>query len=93
MESKYRKATALAMQQKKDKASMRKSVAELCSELPDMQLEPDAPIIENVQKVIVLTKGITLRIETMETEYKDRIEELEKRDPTVQLKATAKEIT
>jgi hypothetical protein len=66
---------------------MRKFVAELCSELLDMQLEPDAPIIENVQKVIVHTKEIALRMETVEIEYKARIEELEKQDLTAQLKA------
>ena len=72
---------------------MMKSMAELCSELPDMQLEPDAPVIENVQKVIVRTKEIVLRMDIVETEYKARIEELEKRDPTAQLKAATKEVT
>ena len=67
-------------------------MAELCSELPDMQLELDAPVIENVWKVIVHTKEIALRMETMEIEYKARIEELEKRDPTMQLKVVAKEV-
>ena len=57
-------------------------MAELCSELSDMQLEPNAPIIENVQKVIVCAKEIVLKMDTMEIEYKARIEELEKRDPT-----------
>lgn len=74
MDNKCRKAAVLPAQQKKDEASMRKSVVELCSELPDMQLEPNSPIIENVQKVIVHMK------------------ELEKRDPTMQLKEATKEV-
>lgn len=78
MESKYRKATAIAMQRKNDETSMRKTVAELCSELPDMQVELDGPILENVLKVIVHAKAIALRMDTVETEYKARIEELEK---------------
>ena len=53
-------------------------MAELCFEIPDMQLEPNAPIVENVQKVIVHAKAIVLRMDRMETEYKARIEELEK---------------
>ena len=48
MERKYLKVIAIATQQKKDEASMRKTVAELCSELSDMQVEPDGPIVENV---------------------------------------------
>ena len=48
MERQYRKVAALVAQRKKDEASMRKFVVELCSELSNMQLEPDAPIIENV---------------------------------------------
>ena len=93
MESKYRKATATTTQRKKDEASMRKSVAELCSELPDMQLEPNGPILENVRKVIMRAKAIVLRMDIVETKYKARIEELEKQDPTTQLKVAAKEIT
>ena len=93
MERKYHKVTVLVAQRKKDEASMRKSMAELCSELPDMQLEPDAPVIENVQKVIVRAKEITLRMDIVDIEYKARIEELEKRDPTTQLKRVAKEVT
>jgi hypothetical protein len=92
MERKYRKATTTAAQQKKYEVSMRKSVVELCSKLLDIQLEPNGPIIENVRKVIVCTKAIVLRMDRVEIEYKARIEELEKLDPTVQLKATAKEI-
>ena len=93
MESKYRKDTMSAIKWNKDEASMRKFVAELCSELPDMQLELDGPIIENVWKVIMCAKAIVLRMDTVEIEYKAKIEELEKRDPTMQLKATTKEIT
>ena len=68
-------------------------MAELCSELLDMQLEPDAPIIENVQKLIVRAKAIVLKVDIVKTEYKARIEELEKRDSNAQLKATTKEVT
>lgn len=92
MESKYCKAAALAAQRKKDEVNMRKSVVELCSELLDMQLEPDALVMENVQKVVLRAKAITLRMETVETQYKARIEELEKRDPIVQLKEADKEV-
>ena len=48
IENKYRKVAAAAVQQKKDEVNIRKSMAELCSELPEMQLEPDAPIMENL---------------------------------------------
>ena len=48
MERKYGKAATLAAQRKKDEAIMRKSMAELCYELPDMQLEPGTTIVENV---------------------------------------------
>ena len=70
MESKYHKVTVLAAQRKKDEASMRKSMAELCSKLLDMQLEPDAPIMENVQKVVLHAKEITLRMDIVEMKYK-----------------------
>jgi hypothetical protein len=86
------KAAMSATQRKKDEASMRKSMAKLCSELPDMQLEPDAPIMENVQKVIVHAKAKAFRMDTVETEYKARIKELEKQDPTTQLKEATKEV-
>jgi hypothetical protein len=36
IEMKYRKVAVLAAQQKKDEVNMRKSVVELCFELPDM---------------------------------------------------------
>lgn len=42
-------------------------MVELCSELLDMQLEPDALVMENVQKVVLRAKAITLRMETVET--------------------------
>lgn len=65
---------------------------ELCSELPDMQVEPEAAILENVRKVVVRAKAIALIMDTVETEYKARIEELEKRDPNAQLRAATNEI-
>ena len=54
---------------------------ESCLELPDMQLEP------------VRSQALAVRMDVVEAEYKARIEELEKRDPTEQLKVAAKEIT
>ena len=42
-------------------------MAELCSEIPEMQLEPDAPILENVQKVVMHAKAIALRMDIVET--------------------------
>ena len=53
---------------------------ELCLELPDMQLEPEASILDNVQKVVVCTQALAIRIDTVEVEYKANIAELEKRD-------------
>ena len=67
-------------------------MAELCSKLPDMQLEDDASVIDNVQKAVLHAKALVVRMDTVEVEYKARIEELEKRDPTEQLKSTAKDI-
>ena len=92
MERKYRKATTLSTQQKKDEVSMRKSMVELCFELPDMQLEGDASVIDNVYKVVLCEKALVVRMDIVEEEYKVRIEELEKRDPIEQLKVAAKEI-
>ena len=66
---------------------------ELCSELPDMQLEPDASILDNVQKVVLRAQALAVRMDTVEAEYKARIEELEKWDLIEQLKVAAKEIT
>ena len=67
-------------------------MAELCFELLDMQLEDDASVTDNVQKVVLCAKALVVRMDRVEAEYKARIEELEKRDPTEQLKAAAKEI-
>jgi hypothetical protein len=47
-----------------------------------MQVELEGPILENVRKAIMRAKAIALRMDTVETEYKARIEELEKQDPT-----------
>ena len=71
---------------------MKRVVAELCFELPDMQIEPDTSIVDNVQKVVLCAQALAVRMDTVEAEYKARIKELEKRDPTDQLKVTAKEI-
>ena len=92
MESRYREATAIAAQRKKEEASIRKTVTELCSELLDMQVEPEGPILENIRKVVVRAKAIALRMDTIKTEYKAQIEELEKRDPNAQLRAAVNEI-
>ena len=78
MESRYGEATATVAQWKKEEASIRKTVTELCLELPDMQVEPEGPILENVRKLVVRAKAIALRMDTVEMEYKARIEELEK---------------
>ena len=67
-------------------------MVELCSKLPDIQLEPHASILENVQKVVVHAQALAVRMDIVEAEYKARIEEMEKRDSTEQLKAIAKEI-
>jgi hypothetical protein len=48
--------------------------------------------MENVQKVVLRAKEIALRMDIVETKYKARIEELEKQDPTTQLKEAAKEV-
>ena len=53
VENNYRKAAAIAAQWKQDEVSLKRVVVELCLELPDMQLEPDTSILDNVQKVIV----------------------------------------
>ena len=83
----------VAMQQKQDKVSLKRVVVELCSELLDMQLEPNAFVLENVQKVVVCTQELAIRMDVVEVEYKARIEELEKRDSTEQFKVVAKEIS
>ena len=53
-------------------------MVELCFELPNMQLEPDAPVLENVKKIVLHTKAIALKMDIVEIEYKAKIEELEK---------------
>ena len=65
---------------------------ELCLELPDIQLEPDSSILDNVQKVVVHTQALAVRMDTVEAEYKARIEELKKWDPSEKLKVVVKEI-
>ena len=45
-----------------------------------------------MQKVVLREKALEVKMNIMEAEYKARIEELEKRDPTKQLKVAAKEI-
>ena len=92
IEKTYRKAIALAAQQNQDEVITKRVVVELCSELPDMQLELNASILENVQKVVVHTQVLVVRMDIVEAEYKARIEELEKRDLIEQLKLVAKEI-
>ena len=92
MESRYREATTIVVHWQKEEASIRKTVMELCSELSDMQVEPEGPILENVQKVLVHAKAIALRMDTVEIEYKAKIEELKKQDPNVQLRVAANEI-
>ena len=78
MDRRYQEATATAAQRQKEEPSIRKTVAELCSKLPDMQVEPEGLILENVRKVVVHVKAIALKMDTVETEYNARIEELEK---------------
>lgn len=58
---------------------MKSAVVELCSELPDMQLDPDASILDNVHKAVVRTQALAVRMDTVEVEYKAMIKELEKR--------------
>ena len=82
----------IATQWKQDEVSLKRVVVELCSDLADMQLEVDTSILDNVQKVVVCTQALAVRMDAMEAEYKARIEELEKREPTEQLKEAAKEV-
>ena len=44
---------AIFAKRKQDEVNLKKSIAELCLELPDMQLESEASILDNVQKVVV----------------------------------------
>ena len=53
--------------------SLKRAIVELCSELLDMQLEPDASVLENVQKVVVRTQALAIRMDTVEAEYKAKI--------------------
>ena len=48
MQNKYRKATAVVTQKKKEEASLKKVVVELCFKLSNMKLEPEASILDNV---------------------------------------------
>ena len=43
----------IVAQRKQDEVNLKKFVAELCLEPLDMQLEPEASILDNVQKVVV----------------------------------------
>ena len=62
--------------------SLKKVIVELCLELPDMQLDPEASILDNVQKVVVCAQVLAVRMDMVETEYKAKIVELEQRDPS-----------
>lgn len=57
---------------------LKRVVVELYSELSNMQLEPEASILDNVQKVIVRAQALVVQMDTTEAKYKARIEELEK---------------
>ena len=92
-EDNYHKAAAVTAQWKQDEVTLKRVVVELCSELPDMQLEADASILDNVQKVVVHAQALAVRMDMVETEYKARIEELEKRDLSEQLEVVAKEMS
>ena len=60
----------IVVQWQKKEASIRKTIAKLCSELPNMQVELEGPILENAWKVVIRTKEITLRMDIVEMEYK-----------------------
>ena len=62
--------------------NLKKVIVELCLELLDMQLEPKASILDNVQKVVVHTQALAIIMDMVETEYKAKIAELEQRDPS-----------
>jgi urease gamma subunit len=78
VENNYCKAASIVAQHKQDEVSLKRVVVELCSELPDMQLEADASILDNIQKVVVRTQELVVRMDRVEDEYKAMIEELEK---------------
>lgn len=58
-----------------------------------MQLEPEASILDNVQKVIVHAQALVVKMDTVEAVYKAKIAELEKRAPSKQLKVDTEEIS
>lgn len=58
-----------------------------------MKLEPEASILDNVQKVVVHAQALEVRMDTVEAKYKAKIVELEKRDLSEQLKADTQEIS
>ena len=94
--SNYRKVAAIVAQRKQDEENLKKVIAELYLELLDMQLEPKASILDNVEKVVVRTKVLVIRMDTVETDYKAKIMELQQRDQstsTEQMKADAEEIS
>ena len=62
--------------------NLKKVVAELCLELLDMQLDPKAFVLDNVQKVVVRAKALAIRMDMIKIEYKAKITELEQRDPS-----------
>ena len=68
VENNYCKATAIAARWKQDEVSLKRVVVELCSELPDMQLEPKASILVNVQKVVVRAQALAVRMDTVKAE-------------------------
>ena len=43
--------------------NLKKVIEELCLELSDMQLEPEASILDNVQKVVVHAQVLTVRMD------------------------------
>ena len=96
MQRKYHKAAAIVVQKKQDEVTLKKVITELCLELPNMQLELEASILDNVQKVVVRAQALAIRMDTVEVEYKAKIAELEKRDPSAsaeQLKRDTEEIS
>ena len=60
VENNYRKATVIATQWKQDEVSLKRVVVELCSKLPNMQLDPNASILDNVQKVVVHAQALAI---------------------------------
>lgn len=93
VQSKYRKAAMIVEQKEQDEVTLKKVIVELCSKVLDMQLEPEASILDNVQKVVVRAWVLAVIMDTVKAEYKAKIVELEKRDPSEQLKADTEEIS